>query len=160
MTFEEAKKQICERKNMYDSIVNRIEDPYNTAKDFYKGEACGLSEAIDILAKVEPVGNPDKLTLTELAYELRKIFRFKYLAYGEMFYWGRSQNVLWISDQPLTLSVRDEGGEGCPCYIHEWDGEDVIETFSEEDLVFPLDLSEYKDADGNIDYSKCIVEVE
>ena len=23
-----------------------------------------------------------------------------------------------------------------------------------------LDLSEYKDADGNIDYSKCIVEVE
>lgn len=100
------------------------------------------------------------MTLTELAHELRKILRFKYLAYGEMFYWGRSHTVLWISNQPLTISVRDEGGEGCPCYIHEWDGEDIIETFAEEDLVCSLDLSEYKDADGNIDYSKCIVEVE
>ena len=116
---------------------------------------------MSILDQVDgvPVGNPDKLTLTELAYELRKIFKFKYLSYGEMFYWGQSHNVLWISGKPLTLVVRDEGGEGVPCYIHEWEGEDIIETFSEDALVYPLDLSEYKDENGNIDYSKCIVEV-
>ena len=100
------------------------------------------------------------MTLTELAKELRKTFKFRYLAYGEMFYWGRSHNVLWISGKPLTLVVRDEGGEGVPCYIYEWEGEDIIETFSKDDLVYPLDLSEYADEDGEIDYSKCIVEVE
>ena len=152
MTLEEAKKRIAE----LDSGSGFLGSDYESG---WEDALCRATEILDEI-DTEPVGNPDKLTLTELAYELRKIFRFKYLAYGEMFYWGRSQNVLWISDQPLTLSVRDEGGEGCPCYIHEWDGEDVIETFSEEDLVFPLDLSEYKDADGNIDYSKCIVEVE
>ena len=116
---------------------------------------------LDMLRQIalKMVDNPCKMTLTELARELRKLFKFKYLAYGGMFYWGRSYNVLWISGKPLTLVVRDEGGEGVPCYIHEWEGEDIIETFSEDDLVYPLDLSEYKDENGDIDYSKCIVEV-
>lgn len=100
------------------------------------------------------------MTLNELAKELRKIFRLRYLACGEMFYWGQPHIVLWISSQPLTLSVSDEGGEGCPCYIHEWEGDGIIETFAEEDLECALDLSEYKDESGDIDYSKCIVEVE
>ena len=100
------------------------------------------------------------MTLKELAIELRKIFRFKYLAYGEMFYWGQCHTVLWISYQPLTLVVRDEGGEFSPCYIHEWEGGDIIETFAEEALECILDLSEYADECGKIDYSKCIVEVE
>lgn len=99
------------------------------------------------------------MTLNELAKELRKIFKFRYLAAGEMFYWGHSHTVVFLSNGPLTLSVRDEGGEGCPCYIHEWEGEDIVEVISELDLVCPLDISEYKDADGNIDYSKSIVEV-
>lgn len=162
MTLEEAKKEIAGRKAMYDSIVDRISDPYNTARDFYKGEASGLSEAIDILANVDtkPVGNPDKLTLTELAHEWRKIIKFKYLAYGEIFAWGGCYPVLTTGVLPLKLKVRDVGGEGAPCYIHEWISDGVTNGFLPEDLAVSIDLSEYEDENGNIDYSKCIVEVE
>ena len=158
MTFEEAKKRIKE-------CLKLCTDDYNRYKDeFMRGEAVAYKNALAILNGIDTDHelsiNPEQLTLKELAHELRKIFRFRYLAYGEMFYWGQSNAVLWISGEPLTLVVRDEGGEGVPCYIHEWKGKDIIGTFAEEDLAITLDLSEYKDADGNIDYSKCIVEVE
>lgn len=102
------------------------------------------------------------MTLTELAHELRKILKFKYLAYGEIFGFDGRYPVLTISNLPLILRVRDEGGEGVPCYIHEWDceGQGIIDVFAIEDLAFSLDLSEYADEHGEIDYSKCIVEVE
>lgn len=147
MTFEEAKKQICERKNMYDSIVNRIEDPYNTAKDFYKGEACGLSEAIDILAKVEPVVK-DKLTLTELAHELRKLFRFKYLTVSL-----NKRLHLWSGRAPIYRIAEKY-------WTSDFIKTSVLGKLLGMELVNVLDLSEYKDEQGNIDYSKCIVEVE
>ena len=197
MTLDEAKKQICERKNMYDSIVNRIEDPYNPAKNFYEGEACGLSEAIDILAKVEPVvnpgkmnldnvirnlesdeavcrshseddyyrgmadgyklsidafkqlsGNPEQLTLKELAHELRKIFKFKYLTASL-----NTRIHLWSGRAPI---YRINGKYWTSDFIKT----SVLGELMGMELVNVLDLSEYKDADGNIDYSKCIVEVE
>lgn len=152
MTLEEAKKEIAGRKAMYDSIVDRISDPYNTARDFYKGEASGLSEAVDILAKVytEPVGNPDKLTLRELARELRKIFGFGYLvAYGSELYGYRVRAYLL---KPKYIPI---GG----FWFNETRGNDALLDISFSDLMCDLDLSEYADENGNIDYSRCIVEV-
>ncbi len=104
--------------------------------------------------------NEKGITLSELALELRKIFKFKYLAYGQIFCWGQPHDVLWISGEPLTLTVRDEGGECRPCYIHEWEAEDAVNVCFVENLSTTLDLSEYKDEHGDIDYSRCIVEVE
>ena len=151
MTLEEAKKEILRNQSSPITYCNM---------DYDSGWEEAIFKVLAILEQVDTEPAPkDKMTLTELAHELRKIFWFKYLAAGEMFYWGRSHTVVFMSNEPLTLSVSDEGGEGCPCFIHEWDGEDIIETFSEEDLVCSLDLSEYADEDGNIDYSKCIVEV-
>lgn len=103
------------------------------------------------------------MTLTELANKLRKIVKFKYLAYGEIFAFGGPYPLLTLSTHPLNLRVNDEGGEGVPCYIHEWEeckGKGIIGSFAIEDLAINLDLSEYKDETGEIDYSKCIVEVE
>lgn len=151
MTLEEAKKEIAGRKAMYDSIVDRISDPYNTARDFYKGEASGLSEAVDILAKVytEPVVK-DKMTLTELARELRKIFGFGYLiAYGSELYGYRVRAYLL---KPKYIPI---GG----FWFNETRGNDALLDISFSDLMCDLDLSEYEDEDGNIDYSRCIVEV-
>ena len=93
----------------------------------------------------EPVGNPDKMTLTELAHELRKIFRFKYLTAESV---EGKIVALW---------------DGKPFFTgYEWHFTDKAQCII--DIRFHhipvLDLSEYKDADGDIDYSKCIVEVE
>ena len=86
------------------------------------------------------------MTLAELAHELRKIFRFKYLT---------------VDDSRCIYAWRGKK----PRYLEEekyWTGNSseisiVLETWARE--VY-LDLSEYKDERGNIDYSKCIVEVE
>lgn len=99
------------------------------------------------------------MTLKELAIELRKIFKFKYLAYGEIFAWGGCYPVLTTGVLPLKLRVRDVGGEGVPCYIHEWISDGETNGFLPEDLAVSIDLSEYKDENGEIDYSRCIVEV-
>ena len=82
------------------------------------------------------------MTLTELAHELRKLFDFKYLTVN-------TTRVIKMWDtKPLFdktwLRTDDYGSLGMLIYHKECS----------------LDLSEYSDADGNIDYSKCIVEVE
>ena len=155
MTLEEAKKRIRE------SLKRSRKDLDKYCDEGCRGEIAAYKNVLSILKQVDSEQvHKDKMTLTELAHEMRKIFWFKYLAAGEMFYWGRSHTVVFMSNEPLTLSVSDEGGEGCPCFIHEWEGEDIIDVFSESDLVCSLDLSEYKDENGEIDYSKCIVEVE
>ena len=90
----------------------------------------------------EPVGKADKWTLKELAYELRKDFKFKYLTVS------RDIVLLW-KKKPVYLS-------------REWFIEGPIDQFMVINMDFfsvDINLSEYKDADGNIDYSKCIVEV-
>ena len=155
MTLEEAKRIIRKR------IKKCKHDRFYYDDEGSRGAKPAYEEALSILKQINTEPAPkDKMTLTELAHEMRKIFWFKYLAAGEMFYWGRSHTVVFMSNEPLTLSVSDEGGEGCPCFIHEWEGEDIIDVFSESDLVCSLDLSEYKDENGEIDYSRCIVEVE
>lgn len=152
MTLEEAKKIIGE----LDSDSGFFGSDYESGFSDAQNRVLGILDEVD----TEPVVNPDKLTLTELAHEWRKIIKFKYLAYGEIFAWGGCYPVLTTGVLPLKLEVRDVGGEGAPCYIHEWISDGVTNGFLPEDLAVSIDLSEYADENGNIDYSKCIVEVE
>ena len=159
MTLEEAKKEILGMS--MGAIGERGMNPLKEGIS-YDGLIRTYDDILAILAKVDtdPI-KKDKMTLTELAHELRKIFRFKYLAYGEEFRWGQVHYQLLIGDEPFHLEVTDEGGEGCPCIIHEWFGDGLAYLFDATEYLVPnLDLSEYADENGTIDYSKCIVEVE
>ena len=143
MTLEEAMKMICDHR----AKVKRTKD------DWHDGYYDGLTAALMMLSKDEPADTDkpiweakDKMTLTELARELRKIFKFRYLT---------------VDDSRCIYAWRGKK----PRYLEEekyWTGNSseisiVLETWAHE---VDLDLSEYRDADGNIDYSKCIVEVE
>ena len=92
------------------------------------------------------------MTLTEFAHELRKIFIFDYLTaeciYCDIFFCMWNGKPGWDSDKS-DWSIKDK-----PELVYAENG---IWSFQ---LTNEVDLSEYKDADGNIDYSKCIVEVE
>ena len=123
----------------------------------------GFSDAKAMMLKAldktaEPVGISDRLTLTELAYELRKILKFGY----------------------LTLDAVDDGDCAYPDMITLWVDEPYYESSDKQfelqwnydkksgaiimipisSLQIDINLSEYKDEYGDIDYSKCIVEVE
>ena len=135
MTLEEAKKEIDELK---EEVF--VDEP----NDYTSGRADALGDALEILEKVEPVGNPDKMTLKELARELRRIFKFKYLTAESV---EGKIVALW---------------DGKPFFTgYEWHFIDKAQCVI--DIRFHhipvLDLSEYADEDGEIDYSKCIVEV-
>ena len=142
MTFEEAKREI---ERLDDCLWSEFEKNPNP-KTY--GEARAYEEACHILDEVdtEPVGKPDKMTLTELAQELRKIFKFRYLTVSED--WPLPTIIMW-------------GGKV------EYDGRgwNMIEpksyygSFNVSSLCTKLDLSEYADENGVIDYSRCIVEV-
>ena len=83
------------------------------------------------------------MTLKELAHELRKVFKFRYLTVS------RDIVLLW-KKKPVYL-------------IREWFIEGSIDQFMVINMDFfsvDIDLSKYKDENGNIDYSRCIVEVE
>lgn len=88
------------------------------------------------------------MTLSELANELRKIFNFDCL-------------TAECIDSDINFCM----WEGKPSWDERgWSIKDCSETYAENSfwsfqLTNEVDLSEYKDADGNIDYSKCIVEV-
>ena len=140
MTFEEAKREI---ERLDDCLWSEFEKNPNP-KTY--GEARAYEEACHILDEVdtEPVGKPDKMTLTELALGLRKLFKFKYLAvdsYGD-------EITLW-EDKPVWDGAMWWAGDSS-----------YLLDFYANRLGVALDLAEYRDADGNIDYSKCIVEVE
>lgn len=94
------------------------------------------------------------MTLNELAIELRKIFKFKYLTVSfktkwledcvglDIFNnkpWFYSKGRYWVDTESLTRGML---------------------VIPDNLLACSLDLSEYTDENGNIDYSKCIVEVE
>ena len=134
MTLEEARKRIKE----LDSGSGFF------GSDYEAGWGDALNKAVEVLAKVEPVGNPDKLTLKELAHELRRLFRFKYLTVDPY-----ADEITFWMDKPEW--VCDSWWAGDSSYLFD---------FYANRLNAYLDLSEYKDADGNIDYSRCIVEVE
>ena len=142
MTLEEAKKEI---NRLADCLWSDFDK--NPNKMTY-GEAIAYEKVCHILDEIdtEPVGNPDKLTLNELAKKLREVFRFKYLTVDD------SRCIYaWRGKSPRYLETEKY-----------WTGKSselsiVLETWAHE---VDIDLSEYKDADGNIYYSKCIVEVE
>ena len=140
MTLEEAMKMIFDHR----AKVKRTKD------DWHDGYYDGLTAALLMLSEDKPAdtGKPvwkakDKLTLTELAHELRELFDFKY----------------------LTV---DSCGEGIMLWLHkpepvagDWlaGDSDHILAFFANSLNMSLDLSEYKDENGVLDYSHCIVEV-
>ena len=98
------------------------------------------------------------MTLTELARELRKIFDFKYLTcdmYEKIRMWRvrpEFRNQTSIFDCGSWRIPRKQSHASREAALAEKHG------FGRS-LVSPLDLSEYADEKGNIDYSKCIVEV-
>lgn len=137
MTFEEAKKEIdrCMKQSHYEMLTNNadvgIERAYKRALEILEAVGPGESVFMDSV-----------MTLNELAKELRKFFFFKYLTIH------RVDIYLW-RDRPLFVEK-----------YHAWSDAQDIATINATDLNYSLDLSEYRDADGIIDYSKCIVEVE
>ena len=137
MTLEEAKKRIKELDSGYRFGGSNYESGWDDA-------LCRVTEILDEI-DTKPVGNPDKMTQKELARELRKIFKFKYLTAESV---EGKIVALW---------------DGKPFFTgYEWHFTDKAQCVI--DIRFHhipvLNLSEYRDADGNIDYSKCIVEVE
>ena len=147
MTLDEAKKKIKE------TAERDWEEYEKTGSLLYKGFALGADDALDILSKVdaEPVVK-DKLTLTELAHELRKIFKFKYLTVDKDFRNDNKPTIAIWKDRPEFNQWNEWEMGLIPC-----NGCFDVEMLN---IAEALDLSEYKDADGNVDYSKCIVEVE
>lgn len=88
------------------------------------------------------------MTLTELAHELRKLFRFKYLTVSL-----NKRLHLWSGRAPIYRIAEKY-------WTSDFIKTSVLGKLLGMELVNVLDLSEYKDEQGNIDYSKCIVEVE
>lgn len=154
MTLRERLKAItnnfaCEQDwNIHEYAIRKRDIDYRRGKaDAYRDVVHRLDEVLDEFPE-EPVGNPDKLTLKELARELRKLFVFKYLTkdpIGDIYCWD-GKPVYDVEESFWTSAPR--GGVN-----------PVLETWPSSLTVEPLDLSEYADKKGNIDYSKCIVEV-
>ena len=147
MTLEELRNAVCR-------YIDENREAYNeTGDECYRAVKEELLHILGLIDSVdhEPVGNPEHLTLKELARELRKLFEFGYLvAYGSELYGYRVRSYLF---KPKYIPI---GG----FWFNATRGNDALLDISFSDLRVNLDLSEYKDADGNIDYSKCIVEVE
>ena len=114
-----------------------------------QGFALGADDALETLDKVESSGNLDKLTLKELARELRKVFRFKYLTCDGC--GDQRDYCIWLDKPEYTR-------DGWIVYTISSVVNSLL-LFESYKLAIQLDLSEYKGADGIIDYSKCIVEV-
>lgn len=88
------------------------------------------------------------MTLTELANGLRKIFDFNYITVHARI--NFSVVTLWKSkDRPYF-------------YPNEWNTlycDDFVGAFDLNCLTKNLDLSEYADESGKVDYSRCMVDL-
>lgn len=168
MTLEEAKKRIAQ-------YVCKCRRDYNTYGDEHvKGEEYGLRHALSILKQVDTKPAPkDSMTLTELAHELRKILpRTRYVTVGN------HPSTTIVDNKIVSVFYERDGRYVMPEYNRDsmhpntWGikhpklkvyGEPFYAKGDHQFYfceVVNLNLSEYADADGNIDYSKCIVEVE
>ena len=139
-----------------DNVIRNLESDEAVCRshsedDYFKGMADGYKLSIDALKWLS--GNPEQLTLKELAHEMRKIFRFKYLT--------ACNKITGNSPIGLDLFTGDKPWFSSDGY---WVDNYVVAGGS---LVIPvallsmdLDLSEYADENGEIDFSRCIVEVE
>lgn len=144
MTLEEAKKRIRE------SLKRSREGLDKYCDEGCRGEIAAYKNVLSILKQVDSEQvHKDKMTLTELAHELRKLFKFKYLTedpIGVIFCWDGKP----VYDAVEYFWITGSRGRVKP----------VLETWPSSMTVKTLDLSEYKDENGEIDYSKCIVEVD
>lgn len=143
MTLEELRNAVCR-------YIDENREAYNeTGDECYRAVKEELLHILGLIDSVdhEPVGNSDKMTLTELARELRKIFRFKYLTAHRS---GVELFLRMYAKKPSYFKT-----------YNVWGNADAVffPIAVSEDLRIDLDLSEYADEHGEIDYSKCIVEV-
>lgn len=167
MTFEEAKREI---ERLDDCLWSEFEKNPNP-KTY--GEARAYEEACHILDEVdtEPVGKPDKMTLTELAHELRKIFKFRYLTVQPTFYRDPCNNINKYCGDAIELWDREprflsDKGFREDCFLDGGPtGRFGKEYMHPENLVAYLELGLSKTIeemlkDGDFsEYEKCIVEV-
>ena len=142
MTLEEAKKKIGAQAEA------QWEEFKKTGSMLCQGFALGIDDALETLDKVEPVRNPDKMTLKELARELRKLFKFKYLTAHRS---GVELFLRMYAKEPSYFKTYSVWRETYAVFFP---------IAVSEDLSVDLDLSEYRDENGEIDYSRCIVEEE
>ena len=93
------------------------------------------------------------MTLTELAHEIKKIIAFDYMTVHKN--WYKEPVVFLWGGMPEYSPTQDVGGwQSVTGKSH------ALCWFGVYSIIGGLNLSEYKDANGDIDYSKCIVEVE
>ena len=139
MTLEEAKKEINKNQSSPTIACNR---------DYDSGWEDAIFKVIEILEQVDTVPVPkDTMTLKELARELRKVFIFDYVTIDD------DGTITSWRGKPLYISTI--GVWDCNAYLGSLD---IFHT--DISCTVDLDLSEYADENGEIDYSKCIVEVE
>lgn len=112
------------------------------------------------------------MTLTELAYRLKEIFpQTKYITVGS------NPHASIVGDRVVSIFYERKGQESKPeynknsIYSDTWGIKHHKLKVNEKPFYIPgihqfylheisnLDLSEYADENGNIDYSKCIVEM-
>lgn len=149
MTVNDALKMICDHR----AKVKRHQN------DWHEGYYDGLTAALLLLSEEKPADtdNPvweteSRMTLTEFAVELKNILRFRWLTLDYTGY-----ITLWNNR---------------PKYTADWKGSEKTWQRGNDPLcgmsgyIFPkaigikLNLEEYTDKNGAVDYSKCIVEVE
>ena len=132
-----------------DNVIRNLESDEAVCRshsedDYFKGMADGYKLSIDALKWLS--GNPEQLTLKELAHEMRKLFEFDYVTVD-----ANESITFWVR-KPLYISMCGLWERNT--YLNSWDIFNV--DFSS---AVNLDLSEYADENGEIDYSRCIVEV-
>ena len=93
------------------------------------------------------------MTLNELAKELKKIIAFDCITVHKN--WCQEPAIFLWGGMPEYSPAQDVGG-----WQRVIGKSNALCWFGAYSIIGGLDLSEYKNADGNIDYSKCIVEVE
>ena len=155
MTLEEAKKRITE----LDSGSSFLGSDYEAG---WEDALCRATEILDEI-DTEPVRNPNKMTLKELAHELRKLFEFDILTYsawedGDCYVTEQlDEIILWYRRVPDALPEYDETAGN---FYGDVEVIALLKISSMSAMVSEsLDLSEYRNENGKIDYSKCIVEV-
>ena len=140
MSLKEAREKIVHLRNEMRNESVRTE--------WINGYIDGLDEALYAIDDSSIDEVPNRMTLRELARQPLWILKYRYITVSDFNHKGHLVMEFW-EDKPTFSKVA--------CI---WDHASFIYTVDVSNLGFTLDLSEYKDENGEIDYSKCIVEVE
>ena len=88
------------------------------------------------------------MTLTELAKNPNKVIKIRWITVGNYLNKGHEILNFWLHKPKFNR------------FANIWEKGVLVKEIETSELDFDLNLSEYKDEQGNIDYSKCIVEVD